>query len=512
MKRKLIIITLVALLASACSINLQPSGSYVDDLYYWPGDVTPALTASDMETLSGKKPQQNKELIVVSELKENQDGSSTLNNYIYADDEPDWFGQVQAYNLENLNSESQDTIYFETEEDETVYINNYYVDDEYSYSSRIRRFHNPYYFDNDPYWNLSMSWGYYSPYSWNRPYYSGYGYWDPWYSSWYSPWGYYGGYSSLYWGYGYYPYYSYYHGYPYYYGYPYYHNQHNHYTYRDYYDGERRSSRPNTTYSGGGTARNVANADNTRGGSPVTVNKSLNPDNRRSVGATNELANSQKSGTVNSQNNREVLTEKRRSTEGKQTTVTRNAPVTQQAANGAPSYRTRTGENNSPVRTTPGTTVNGATNNNRSYTPSYNTPRSNTRATYNSSNKSVPGTYQSTDRDRSSSGSSSKSGYAIPSTSSRSSYQSGSNSPAKSYSSGNSSSPASKSPSSYSSGNRSYTPSAPARSGSSYSGSSNRSTGSSYSSGSTRSSGSSYSGGSSGSSLGSSSSSSGNRR
>ncbi|MBU46997.1 MAG: hypothetical protein CMD28_06155 [Flavobacteriales bacterium] len=91
---------------------------------------------------------------------------------------------------------------------------NYTVDDyyDYSFSSRIRRFHRPiyysgyyggiytnyYWYNNDPfYWGTSIYYGY----NWNSPYYSHYGYTPYYYDYYYTPY-YYGNYYS-YNGYGY---------------------------------------------------------------------------------------------------------------------------------------------------------------------------------------------------------------------------------------------------------------------------------------------------------------------
>ncbi len=93
--------------------------------------------------------------------------------------------------------------------DENTTINNYYYEDDYDfyYTSRIRRFHRPYYsygyygnYYTNSYWYTGNPYHcgtsiYYS-YGWNSPYYyGGYNYYDPYYnyySSYYTPY-YYGG-------------------------------------------------------------------------------------------------------------------------------------------------------------------------------------------------------------------------------------------------------------------------------------------------------------------------------
>ncbi|WP_210114352.1 hypothetical protein [Hymenobacter aquaticus] len=133
-----------------------------------------------------------------------------------------------------------------------------YYDDDYSYSARIRRFHQPVYrsfgygyydpFYSDPFWYGGGVYSYgYSPYSWGP----GYGYYDPFYGPYYggsaviinigigrpyyNPWRYgYGGYGYGYGGYGYGGGYG-----------------------LGYYDGYRNGLYRNSNYGYGGTVRNV---------------------------------------------------------------------------------------------------------------------------------------------------------------------------------------------------------------------------------------------------------------
>lgn len=120
-------------------------------------------------------------------------------------------------NVNEINIDTNNSFSTDTSEDGSV-INNYYGDyyeaDDYydfSYSARIRRFH-------QPMWSYGYYGGLYTDYYWysHNPYhcgssiYFGYGNYDPFYSSYYS------------WGcYNYYPYYTYYS--------PYYYDYHHHY-------------------------------------------------------------------------------------------------------------------------------------------------------------------------------------------------------------------------------------------------------------------------------------------
>ncbi|MCF8361186.1 MAG: hypothetical protein K9G70_01045 [Prolixibacteraceae bacterium] len=497
MKRNLIIITIAALIATACSTNTQTAGNYVDDLYYWPGDDVTQISNEELAELEqNSKPDDN--IVIISELGKDKKGSKTLDNYIYAEEEPDWYNEVQAYNLSNTQGEGQDTIFIPDENNGEYVVNNYYINDQMSYADRIRRFHDPYYYD--PHVSFSFNWG------WGSPYYSSYHRWNTWhYDPWYyDPWGYSSwGYSS--WGYS--PYYSsswYYNRWhsPYYYShyrpYGYYGSYYGNYYPRYYVDNKdyeksnRRSRRPNTTYSGGGVAGGRSTAGDYR--NDETMNKSVRTSGRRSVvnGSDSELA--QKSASTATRSERAVVMEKRRSTPS-----ARPANVSSEAKTGSSRTNNVITTPRRNVRSTYSSASTGSTTSSRNYTPSYNKPRTNTRATYNRSNNR-----SSQSVNTRSSGS--RSSYSIPSTersSKSATYRTRTKTPTKSYSSGTRSTPTRSK--SYSSGSSS-------QSRSNYSsGSSSRSSRSSYSSGSssrsTRSS--SYSSGSSSRSSGSSSSRSG---
>lgn len=194
-----------AVLFAACSSTYQARTGYVDDVYY---------SKKTVPHYTYKKVKVNSEIVQSSE--EASVKSSEEDSVIITDD-------VQY--VQNEEYQSQDTIvesYSEADEDGNTYItNNYYnndIDDfyDYTYASRLRRFHYPYlgfsYYD-DYYTNLY--WYNYNPYYLSMSFYSMPDLWLLTSTSWYRP--YYG------WGFGYYghPFYNY--GWePYYYGYGYY--------------------------------------------------------------------------------------------------------------------------------------------------------------------------------------------------------------------------------------------------------------------------------------------------
>jgi hypothetical protein len=75
--------------------------------------TTYLLIAGEELTALENGTESNNNLIIVSELERGANGTNTLNNYIYADEEPSWYNEVQAYNLtEHMTSQDSDTIVF----------------------------------------------------------------------------------------------------------------------------------------------------------------------------------------------------------------------------------------------------------------------------------------------------------------------------------------------------------------------------------------------------------------
>jgi len=240
MRTFVLFLALVAFFFTSCSTTYYSTTPPVyDDVYYTAQQVTP----TPMQTVTPS--------------------SQSQGNY-YAEGE--YLSDESVYDA--YQPDYSDT---SSSGGNTYITNNYYG---YDYASRIRRFHQPYYFDDywsgyytNPYFyypsyggfnfSLGFNWGWGS-FGWGYPYYGYYPsyYWDPWYD-WYSPY-----YS---WGYPYYGYGSYWNGF-----------WDGYYTglwvgnkYYDYYDGYpgfyygHRSSRGSTNSSNGGGR----GSDGTAGGS-----------------------------------------------------------------------------------------------------------------------------------------------------------------------------------------------------------------------------------------------------
>jgi len=515
MKAKLTIPALVLLIATSCGTSTQLSKGYVDDLYYWPGDEIPVA----QEVLNSSKTEARKkadsDYIVISEMKSQSDTSKQMNNFIYADDAATWYNDSELYNPDQFTHEGTDTLYNE-DENTTYIVNNYFMDDDsYYYTSRIRRFHNPYYYSPGFYFGSSFYWDYYDPwYSWSY---------DPWYydsyCSWYSPWGwnspyyysYWGGYNSFYYGYSPYSYYS----------WGYYNGWHDgsywggtgHANGRDYHYGPRRSERPNSYYGPGGASA---------GSSTALNDKSTDGAIRTYEG---RRAQSVSGGSLSQVTDRNATSTSAREKSAVLTEYRRNGSISGSSNNGEVQATPVESRRSASVRTEQPSSLKSTAPSSYS-TPSYNKPRTNIRATYNTTRTTTQGTapasssssYQrSVQSTRSSaSGSVSSSPAATQSRSYRSTVSTPSSSSSRSSGSSNSYSTPSRSNSYSSPSNSSYSspsnssyssPSRSSSSGSSYSSPSRSSSYTPSSSGSSYSAPSRSSSSSGGSSSGSSSSS-----
>ena len=78
MKSRLILAGALAFIMGACTTGSYTTSSYTDDIYFNPGDVPPPIFIVD-------EPVQEKsgERIILSQIEENDDGSNTMNNYIF---------------------------------------------------------------------------------------------------------------------------------------------------------------------------------------------------------------------------------------------------------------------------------------------------------------------------------------------------------------------------------------------------------------------------------------------
>lgn len=205
MKSQVTLLLALLLILGACSTGTHVTGTYEDDIYFSPGDIPPQIeiAAEQMET-EGEEVSNVPDEVIISRLDTNEDGSKTLNNYIFKDENQDNYLSAQLDGLEDAELLESDTTELINEDEVKYIVNNYYDDDDFDYAYRIRRFHRPGFYDPF-YWDDWFYYDYYSPYAWGNwgwglgSWYSGY-YWHRPYYSWHSPyynwgwgWPYYGG-------------------------------------------------------------------------------------------------------------------------------------------------------------------------------------------------------------------------------------------------------------------------------------------------------------------------------
>jgi len=162
MKSRLTLIGALAIILGACTTGRYTTGSYSDDIYFNPADVPPPIAV--VETPAESVKEKSGETMIISQIEENEDGSNTMNNYIFEGNEED--AEALRYNMDQMELEGSDTTIYYNDDELKYVINNYYDGDELDYAYRIRRFHRPYFYDPF-YWD---SWAYYDPF-----------FYDPWY-------------------------------------------------------------------------------------------------------------------------------------------------------------------------------------------------------------------------------------------------------------------------------------------------------------------------------------------
>ncbi len=492
MKTKIYFTAVIALIFSACTTGSYVTTRYVDDIYFNPRDVPPPVVVEEAPEKAAAKAAESPDRVIISEITRNDEGSQTMNNYIFDGKDASGYADAQHYNLEQMDLESTDTtVYYDDNEIKYV-INNYYDGSDIDFSYRIHRFHRPYFYDpfywNDWYWD---SWYYpYSSLYWDWGWgWNSWGY-SPWYSGWYGGW--YNPYS--YWGWGGF-------GYPgYAWNYPYYNNWGWGYYDRDDFRYGKRRDYNTMVRGGGGTGGSLSRTSalsNDRSslkstGISNTGVVSGTSDRGRSISGV-EGGGREARGIQGSENN-STITNLRRNSEGSGTTPA-STSVTSRRYTGTQGQYTRPATEN----------IQGSGTN--AYTPRYNQQRSSTRSSYNVQEYSRPSGSSGTTSGTVKNATRSTTVYSRPSGSSSSdrSYRSGSTYNRSSSSGANTSrSYSTPSGSGYSGRSSGSSYSAPSNSSRSYSSPSGN-----YSSGS---SGGGYSGGGGGSHSGGSTSSHSGRR
>lgn len=405
MKATTTLITAAALLLGACSITSSVSTSYVDDIYFSPGDVPPPIAVASKKSADKTPTGSGTERLILSEVRSNSDNSQTLNNYILDGKDAGRYTQAQLYNLDRMElTETDTTIYYNDNEVKYV-INNYFEPDEISFSYRINRFYRPFgytpfYYDYymwDP-WYYPYSW--YSPWSIHYSWYSPYAWYSP-YSSWYSP--YY--YNRFYqpWGWGGHAYYGW-GGYPYY-GGGYWGNI-TVINRSDYRYGQRRDFNTNAVYGSRNAGRPMATAGSQQEPNlrSASIGESAGTPVTRPMGS---VSGAEGGGRPARNSQSDVIQQARTHTELRretpETSTERNRTGGVSAARSVTSGNTTAPAAEMPVSartqyTRPATTP-AASGTESNYTPSYNQQRATNRSTYNVQSTNRPSTTGTVNRE-----------------------------------------------------------------------------------------------------------------
>ena len=89
MKSRLTILAGIALLFGACTTGSYVTSSYTDDIYFNPGDVAPPIVVEEYAEETTPAPTKSADRMIISQIEENEDGSNTMNNYIFDGNEDD---------------------------------------------------------------------------------------------------------------------------------------------------------------------------------------------------------------------------------------------------------------------------------------------------------------------------------------------------------------------------------------------------------------------------------------
>jgi hypothetical protein len=203
MKSALKIFAACSVLFLSCTSGYYVTGRYTDDIYFNPGDIPPPVA---VENITPASPRESEERFIISETSRGDSGSSTVKNYIFNDTGEN--ADLLIYGMDNMELAASDTGYYYGDGETSYIVNNYYEGDNVDFAYRIRRFHNPYFYDPFywdswyydpfyytswyyPYGSFSWNWGfsgrYFPYYSWGYPYYGWYGMYGPYAWDWWYP-------------------------------------------------------------------------------------------------------------------------------------------------------------------------------------------------------------------------------------------------------------------------------------------------------------------------------------
>ena len=104
MKSRLTILMMAALFLGACTSGSYVTGYYSDDIYFNPGDVPPPITVQE-ETATVRGEQKSANRMIISSINENEEGSKTMENYIFEGTQED--AEALTYSMDQYNMYSR---------------------------------------------------------------------------------------------------------------------------------------------------------------------------------------------------------------------------------------------------------------------------------------------------------------------------------------------------------------------------------------------------------------------
>lgn len=182
--KKILILTSLALTVLLASCSASQSGYTVyDDVYYRASDPKPAAAPAVTQD-EARYTTTDPDYSVKAEPKGvdyNDPDYAGYDEDLYYENNtfPSKEGQSGEYNSSSYASPDVNTYVTNNYYDGGDYGDNYY---DYAYSSRIRRFHNPAFYDYYHGYYTNMYWYTHDPYYYGTSIYMGYNYWDPYYS------------------------------------------------------------------------------------------------------------------------------------------------------------------------------------------------------------------------------------------------------------------------------------------------------------------------------------------
>ena len=117
MKSRIYLSVAIALAVSACTTGSYVTTGYVDDIYFNPGDVPPPVALEETPQQKENVGLKSADRLIIGEIKENEEGSKTMNNYIFDGRDASEYADAQLYNMEQMELEGSDTtIYYDDNE------------------------------------------------------------------------------------------------------------------------------------------------------------------------------------------------------------------------------------------------------------------------------------------------------------------------------------------------------------------------------------------------------------